>query len=413
VSGQWFVDHLQHEYVPDASGSSTLVADGSVIQTLRPENLHFVLMLGSLGPGTIDYEVSRYAKDDSGVAIVSHDFVGPYRTDFRLRRSDLTDPVMAGMHTSVTGLDADDTPIENIQVAGKDWLHYLERRVWPYDATLGYTNWPTGFRFKVTAGEVGQIVKDILETVRDVSANYPLAPDVLGPNPSYSLGFTVDADSTGVPINYDIATLDSSSIYSLVQTLSQQGQTRGGFEFYMTWDKVFKLVAPEIGNPLSPIDTLEVDAIDWFRSVGFTNTGPEATHVLGVGAGTSNQQGGINKHFPANSAVYRRHDKVADFGNVKNLDALESLTSLELAYGSNPIHDIPVEVSPEDITNFWTLYRPGEYVSVIYDLGFHQINSVQKIVSMDCTVDTEGVEKVQLGFNQFYDASDHSGINDW
>lgn len=411
----WTVEHYEHEYVPDAEPSSTLVADGSLIQTVRPENLHFVMQLGQLGPGTVEYEISIDAKDDDDNPVVSTDFVGPYRTDWLLKRSDLEDPLMGGMHTQISGLDSE-TPIEAVQIAGKDWLHYLEKRVWPYDATLSYVNWPDGFRFKVAAGEVGQIVKDILETIRDVSANYPDPPDVLGPNPSYSLGFTVDADSTGVNTNYEISNFDATSIFALIQSLSLMGKTRGGFDFYMTWDKIFKLIAPEIGHPLSPIFTLEVDGTTHepnMLSAGFTNTGPEATHVLGVGAGTSTQQGGINKHFPNNSARYRRLDKVANFGNLKNLDTLERLTSLELAYASNPIHEIPVEVEPADIPNFWDIARPGEYVQVIYDLRFHQINSIQRINAMDCRVDTEGVETVQLSFNQFYDASDHSGIGDW
>lgn len=411
----WTVEHYQHEYVPDGAHSSTLEADGSLIQIVRPENLHFLLQLGELGPGAIDYEVSRHAKNDDDSPVVTEDFVGPYRTDWLLKRSDLDDPIMGGIHTEVGGQDGE-TPMEAVQIAGKDWLHYLEHRVWPYDATLSGVDWPDGFRFKVTGGEVCQIVKDVLETVRDLSANYPAAPDVLGPNPSYSLGFTVEADDTGVDINHEITPFDATSIFQRVQTLSQMGKTRGGFDFYATWDKIIKLVAPEIGDPGAPIFALHVDATNHLAnmlSAGFTNTGPEATHVLGVGAGTSTQQGAINKHFPASSAVFRRLDKIADFGDVKNLDVLESLTSLELAFGSNPVHRIPIEVDPRNFEGFWVKTRPGKYVAVEYDFGLHTVDSIQRIISMDCNVNQEGDERVVLAFNQFYDASDASGIDDW
>lgn len=414
----WTVEHYEHEYVPDGAHSSTLQADGSLIQTVRPENLHFVLQLGVLGPGTIDYEVSLDAVDGDGDPVVTPDFVGPYRTDFLLKRDDLDDPLMGGMHTQVGGQDGE-TPIDVVRIAGKDWLHYLERRVWPYDATKSAVLWPTGLLWDFNA-EVGQQVKDILETIRDVSANWPAAPNTLSPNPSYSLGFTVDADDTTVSRRITIPKLDATTIYGLVQTYAQmQKGAGGGFDFYMTWDKIFRLVVPEIGDPDSPVFTLEVDATSHFPnmvSAGFTNTGPEATHVLGVGAGTANQQGGINKHFPASSAVFRRLDKVADFGDVTDLLALEAMTALDLAFGSNPVHEIPIEVNPADIPGFWdpdTGARPGRYVAVDYDLGFHQINSTQKIVSMDCTVDTEGEERVVLAFNQFYDATDNGGIADF
>ena len=419
----WTVDHLQHELVPDAPNSSTLTADGSVIQTVKPENLHFLMQLGVLGPGTISYEISRTAKNDDGSPVVvdqtdGSDMVAAYKTDFALRRADLEDPVMAGMHTSAPSAeDSGDAPLGPVQIAGMDWLHYLDLRVWPYDATLSYVNWPDGFAFNVAAAEIGQLIKDILETVRDLSAAYPGPPDPTA-TPSYSLGFTVDADDTGVSMDYLISPFDSTTILAMIQQLASAETYAGGygFEFFMTWDKVFRLVYPSIGDPTSPVFTLEVDAtthVANMRKVGFTNNGPLATHVLGVGSGTANKQGGINKHFPKNSAVYRRIDQVASFAQVADLGALEALTGGTLAFGANPVHEIPVEVDPADIPNFWTVCKPGVYVEVVYDLGVHQINSVQKVVSMDCTVDEEGNETVVLGFNQYYDVSPASGIDDW
>ena len=42
-----------------------------------------------------------------------------------------------------------------------------------------------------------------------------------------------------------------------------------------------------------------------------------------------------------------------------------------------------------------------------------QLNDIFELIGRMQKVDTEGVETVQLSFNQFYDASDHSGIADW
>jgi len=424
----WTVEHYEHEFTPVSVGHPEIKDDGALIQTVRPENLHFILNLGVVGPSEIDYEISLSALDEDGNPAVrknddGESLIAADRTDFALRRSDIGDPILAGMHTMVPDGQAGD---ECMKVAGKDWLHYLERRHWPYDAALSYVNWPDGFRFKVTAAEIGQIVKDILETVRDVSPNYPDPPD--DDNPSYSLGFTVDVDDTGKTINFEIPPFESSSIYELVQQLSQMDHpapgSGGGFDFYMSPAKVFRLVYPELGNPAAPIYTLEVDVASELANMletGFTNTGPTATHVLGVGAGRATRQGGVNKHFRANSARYRRLDKIADFGDVKNLDLLESLTAAELSFEANPIHEIPITIDPNAkdadgadlFPGFWSTARPGKYIAVTYDLGFHKIDSVQKIVSMDCTADNHGNETVVLGLNQHYAVDSSTGLADW
>lgn len=410
----WLVDHYEHEFVPVVVGEPEIEDSGELIETVRPENLHFILRLGSLGPEDADYEISRYALNEGSASAVSLDMVGAYRTDFRIRRSDIPTAILAGMHTAAPSGDDGENPNDSVRIAGKGWLHYLERRCWPYDADLSYVNWPDGFRFKVAAAEIGDIIKDLLETIRDVSPNYPDPPD--DDFPSYSLAFTVDCDSTGHNRNFEIDAFESQSMYEIVQSLSQAEKTEGGFDFNMTPSKVFRLVAPEDGDPDDPIFTLEVDAITHVANMldaAFTNTGPEATHVLGVGAGTSTRQGGVNKHFRANSARYRRLDTVRDFGDVKDLDTLEGLTSGALSFGANPVHEIPITVNPADIPDFWNITRPGKYITVDYDFGWHHIESVQRIVEMDCSVDLEGNERVALSLNQYYDVSPAAGLADW
>lgn len=416
AGGVWTVEHRSHaEFMPDGlDGDITDDGADELLEEIYPENLHFRLQLGTLGPGTVDYEVSRGAKDVDGDPAVTEDFVGPMRTDFVLKRSDLIEPIMAGMHTTVAGTDEQATPLDVVKVTGADWLEYLDRRRWPYDAALSYVDWPDGFRFRVAAAEIGQLVKDILETVRDVSTNYPAAPDA--GHPSYSLAYTVDADDTGHTTNYEIVQFESSSILDLITTLATAGRDRGGFDLQATWDKVYRIIYPEIGDPDSPVFTIEVDVVSHLanaQAVGFTNTGPAATHLLGVGAGTSTRQGGVNRHFRHSSATFRRLDDVADFAEVKNLDALEDLTGSQLALGSNPVHEIPIRVDPATITDFWLLCKPGVYVAVNYDLGFHTINSVQRVTAMDCNVSTEGDESVDLELNQYYDTSPDAGLADF
>lgn len=397
MSAPWFLDLRQH--------NRTLVA------RVAPENLRFTKQLGVMGPHDFDCEISLSATDPEGRVVVSPAFIGPYRTDFELRRADLAHPVMAGIITSFGGAGAGE---EHVKISGKDWLHYLERRCWPYDATLSYVNWPDGFRFKATAAEIGQIVKDMLETIRDVSPAYPAA------GTSYSLDFTVDVDNTGHSRNYEIGRFESQSIYDLIRDLASADKADGGFDFLMTWDKKFRLVYPELGDPDAPAISLEIDAATQMVNMlelGQTNTGPEGTHYLGVGAGTSTKQGGVNKHFRNNSRIFRRLDVVKDFGDVKDLDALEAFTSSALSMGANPLHEVPVKVDPSAIPGFWTKVRPGVYADVRYDLGYARLpNEValpQRIVSMECDVDLDGNESVSLGLNQHFDISANAGLADW
>jgi hypothetical protein len=404
----WEVDLFNQDGSNDPN-SKELVA------TVAPENLSFTFQEGQNGPHEVAFELSRYASDADGNFIVANSFVGPYRTDFHLRRSDLTNPLITGVLTPYGGADPSE---DHVKIAGKSYLHYLERRFWPYDADLSYRNFPDGFRFKVKDAEVGRIVKDMLETVRDLSPNYPGPPGSTLATRSFSLDFTVDVDDTGHKINYEIAPFESQSLYELVKSLSEGARAdKAAFDFYMTWDKVFRLVYPEVGKPSKPVLYLEVDVETGKANMleaQQTNTGPQCTHVLGVGAGTSTRSGGVNRHFRHNSSIFRRLDEVSDFGEVKNLDALIGLTAGTLSFGANPVKEVPISVDPNQIPNFWKRVRPpGQYVMVDYDLGYARINSVQKIVSIDGSVTPEGDETAVLNLNQHYNVDTSTGLADW
>jgi hypothetical protein len=404
MSMLWTVDLREH--------------DRTLVATIQPESLHFRMQLGVDGPHEIQFETSLSAEDSDGRPIVSPAFVGPYRHDWYLKRAGLAHPLMAGPLTEPYG--GADASEQHVKFGGKDWLHRLELRCWPYNATLSYVNWPAGFRFSVAAAEVADIVKDIVETVRDLSGNFPGPPG--GANPSYfqPSGMNVDVDNTGKTRNYEIARFESSSIYDLIRDLASADKADGGFDFLITWDRVFRLVYPELGDPSAPVIDLRVDPETGHANmlaIEQTNVGPAATHVLGVGAGTANRQGGVNKHFRNNSEIFGRIDKIEDFGDVKDLAALESLTSSCLSFNAHPHHELPVKVDPNQIPDFWTKVRPGRYADVHYNLGYAKVPNEtpfpQRIVSLDCDVDSDGNEEVTLGLNQHFEISANAGLDDW
>jgi hypothetical protein len=94
----WEVDFFNHDGSDDPN-SKDLVA------TVRPENLDFTFQEGQNGPHEIHLELSRYAKDIDGNLVVEDGFIGPYRTDFHLRRTDLSTPLITGIVVPYGGAD--------------------------------------------------------------------------------------------------------------------------------------------------------------------------------------------------------------------------------------------------------------------------------------------------------------------
>src|SRR5262249_55495491 len=179
LMAEWTVKHRDHK--------------GRFLDSFKPENLHFQLNLNQ--PDTIDYELSLQDAYEG--------FVGPYRTDWELWRDDRY--ISGGLHTGVAGGVGD----EHVKIAGKSWLHYLERRQWPFSLSPNLAQqWPTGIIYVAANKRVSQIVHDLVRTIRDFNAfRWPNAPN--GTNPSYSLGYAIQTDTVPKKINYQIDPLDT------------------------------------------------------------------------------------------------------------------------------------------------------------------------------------------------------------
>lgn len=371
---------------------------GEVLGIVAPENLHFVLNIDE--PHTLEFEQSIF---NTVTSIFRGDApsAGPYQTDWALKRDAFT--VATGIVTRLEGQGGS----EFFTISGQSYLHYLDRRIFPFQLT--YSNSisnPSGTGARIWAGggyyaiqtNVDQILLDILDYVDNIDI--------------YGLTFTTDIDPIDfAPFFYSIEGGDSESILSKVRALSELQYKAGGFDFEMTKNKVFKAYYPEKGSYTDPVIVIYVDSDGntTATELGFANTGPEATHVLGSGGGGWLP---VNKDFPESSAKYRRLDSAHDFGdNVKSADMLDNMTSSHLSLGANPVHEVPITVNANEIENFWQAVEAGFYAYVQYDLGWHKIDSSQKIVSLDCTITNEGDENVAFGLNQYYDRSLYAGYD--
>lgn len=372
-----------------------LRADNTLIGTFKPEALKFTLNDGE--PHVISYDISL------GNPGVFHDFVGPYRTTFELWRD--TTQIMGGLHTLPLNITTKD---QAAHISGKDWLHDLERRHFPFDArdTHAYDhviNSPhvEGVTYQANQVDVALILKNILDKV------YAMP---------YSLALTYPTLTTnlGIPINYQLALADDSDILSIVSGLSDNYP---GFHFEVLNSKELRLYSPHkydiaVANDQSLANHIYTDAASGLLDVDFTNAGPEGTHIFGQGAGYGGSPKiGSTLGALANQGVYGRLDLSVDFGDIPSRALVESRTRARFGWGLQPVHEITIDVDPGAVgDSFWTLQRPGEAIWVNTDLYAHYLDSPQEIVSVDVTVDEEGNESATMALNQIYIDNANVGV---
>lgn len=392
----YVIDHLDHTF--------------EVFQTINPENLQFVLNDEDIS--TITYEISLFAEDTSGDPVITGaDFISPWQTHWQLRYGpDII--IAAGVHSSVNVAYGGNF----LKVAGVDWVGYLNRRQIPFDGRSAHVNDyvidspPQGFEYE----KINIDIADIMTAILDVTLGR-----------TNSIPFTYSLDATGIIIPYytlDLA--DTSKILSIIQDL---GNYDVGTAWEITPDKVFQIASPRwygdptaIANDSSNANLIyTIDEDDPPVNLDFTNTGPEQTHIQGEGDGSTTREA-VTLGNLANQEVYWRTDGAYQYQNTITRDAVAQRTQERLAFGLNPIHEIPVTVDPNIIDTlqatdgfFWTNFKPGRAVWIDIPLGngYHHIQSAHHIVSMSATL-TDGNMLVDLSFNQIYDTSGEASVEE-
>jgi hypothetical protein len=390
--GNWYIDHLRHD-------------DLSIFQTIRPENLHFVL--NARDKSTIDYEISCSAVDLSGSPVVSEmgpgesGFIGPWRTGWNLRFG--SQIIAAGVHTSVSGSLGDDY----MKVAGVDWVGYLDQRLYPFDPRPDHVNDyvigtpPAGLAYEDVSVDASVIINNLWQAIFGRPNSLPLT---YGP---LTVGLTVP-----------YFRLDLGDTTTLLEQIQDLADFFPGFDFwvdpltlefqtaypYRFGDITALIEAGSTGpNIVYSTDDVVPDSLD------FTNTGPAQTHLFGTGSGLASELGTALGTIDGEETFWRT-DGQYDAGDVYDQDSLDGLTAQQLSYGLNPIHEISLVLDPARITDFWEKFKPGVAIWVDEDLLFHQIQSPQRVVSIDATVSNDGNVTATIGVNQIYDTSTDAGI---
>lgn len=357
--------------------------DGSNIAQFSIENLHVTWNKGENGPHELTYEIpSQYPGTD-----ISR--IKPYYVDFELARNDI--PLFSGMLTSVSF----ESENEYIEVAGKSYLHYLDKRTFPFDPMdpNRYRIFfpPRGYAFDTVATEMSTIIGYMFDKV------------FAEPN---SLPMTWELVDTGVFIPYQIDLGDTETILSKITALSQQDP--GNFDFWIDdLNKHFKMAVPR----RYPIDVLAdpklcnwtfTDSPSGLLSVKWTNNGPESSRLTGYGAGDDVKLG-LRMQDPGTMNMCRLLEATEDFGDVPNRARVNALTKGKFGYDIRDQTECTIEVWPDAVQDFFygRIY-PGCAIWLDYSNEVYRINSAHEVVSIELEVNTETDESVTLNLNQVY-----------
>lgn len=374
---------------------------------------------------------------------ITRDSFAPYRTHYELWRSDniggAGNCISAGMLTSVN-LNGDR---DTILINGKDWIHYLQRRIYPFDPELykngGWVQWPRqwpdvrgaygprDYILNPTQAEllngdpidVGYIIREIIQSTQ-FDPPTEITP-VVG-QPLRSLQWPAGAETTQGRVRitqnvklleqftkYKIYPGDSTSIYDHLTKLSEQ--VEAGFEFdIQPLTREFQVWNPRRNSFPGIIYVFEGGHADEGRGAitefDWTNDGPEGTYLVGLAKKSKN----VGKVWTTSDNVnqFGRLDKIYDFGEVsedtmilellKDQDDLHPQKRLGLAL-SNPEFMVP---------NFYTGGRPrnllGATVLAVHSFPpYHTVNAAFRVNAIKWNIDNSTNENVSLELEMVYE----------
>jgi hypothetical protein len=385
-----------------------------------PQNLNFSIRNSE--EGEISYEIPL------SEPFLGREEFGPYRTDYELYRrgnSGQYSLITSGMLTSVN-LNGDR---DSVMLAGKDWIHYLQRRVYPFDPILyrdgGWVDWPKQWPLidpetlevdDADPVEVKDIVEGILEAMQ--TAMLPALPQV--PADTFSrgqLGIIFNNKDTGSKTKYKIFPGDSTTIFDHIKKLSEMTD---GFEFDIIPQSLeFKMWSPDrlTDQPVYRFQGVGTEATGAVVEADWTNDGPEGTVLLGLG--TADRKAGAMWYYKPSVDQYRWLDKVYDFGELSFTEQLISgvispedmlLRMLKDQDDLFPQRKLGISLlNPEFLSpSFYTAGRPraliGRRVNFRHEWNpYWTVNSDYRVNAINWDVDQNGNEEVELELEILYE----------
>lgn len=394
---------------------------GTFVASFEPLDLAFEIKNSE--PGSFSCELPLGASQAGTTVGIRRDSFAPYRTDWQLWRTGSSGQpkiMSAGMLTSVNL----NTDRDSILISGKDWLHYLQRRIYPFTpedyVTFNPAN-PNGFwdkwpkrwpevptfdpEFKATNPvDLRVIVEELLLAMRSAVTQ---AGESIG-----QLPITFNNSNTGTTGTYEIYPGDSTTIFDHIKTLSEM---KDGFEFDIHPISLeFRIWSPRRdpndGVPIwwirrHPTDLTNEQSgaiidFDW------TNDGPEGTYLIGLG--TKEHKVGATWTDPQTLEKFRWMDKVYDYGELAPKDMI--LNKLKDQNDLWPQKKLGLTLlNPEFMSpSFYTGGRPrnliGARVRVTHNFApYHTVDAYFRINGIQWRIDENTNEEVALELEMVYE----------
>lgn len=335
---KWTMIHLDHA--------------GNSIGEIIPANLEWSKRLNSIG--TVVYDIPFSSR------LATRSKTRPYATDFALYLEG--DPFIAGLHSGIQkNLDS-----QTLQVSGRDWGHYFEQRIYPFDPSD-----PALYFYAKVQVDMLDIIRDILFTVMGQDGSLQIVVD--------------EVTQSGLPTNYRIEAGDSESVFEKLAHFSEQDPS---FDFEFTPERELIFYAPKkgalIGYTLEKGRNLE--------DVSYLEEDAPANWILGLGAGTGTPVAAVKQNTTA-FGFFRRLDKAKSFGDdfidkgmVRRLTQgeLEDMQSISRVNGATIASDSVLEVLQT--------VGLGDTIRVIANDEYDEVDEELRVIGMSGTTDTLELE---------------------
>jgi hypothetical protein len=367
-------------------------------------------------PGDISYQLAN------SIGGITRDAFAPYFTDFMLQYANPAggayENIMGGIHVPVNLKNDEDA----INVAGKDWSHWLEQPYWfeyyLYDY-LDDTNlqdiidenraYPPGITETVAAVAFyppvlqSNIIRQLINNTQP-DGRWTLTPGNYVPITPVFTGTAGSANFTKSSLIIQFQ--DQTTILQHINNIAAFDEPYG-FDWTMNPNKQMEFFGPrkEVKHAPNPIWTITKDQIigglaeNPLMEIDWTNNGPLAAHLVGVSNGSPGawwhkiDQDSINR--------YREWLRIETLGDQywRGQDMLHALDGLDYLH---PQKDLKIVVLPSLLSTGFKNHI-GDVVRLVWDFPpYHEVNAYFWINEQ--TYNSEGEEwKLTLGLQQIYD----------
>jgi len=359
---------------------------GGIIGEVTPLNLRWGVTVD--GPGYITYDMPIANNH------LAHQLrTKPYRTDWQLLNRNGGQWITRGFHTEVTIDDYFNTRM--MKVAGKDYLHYLERIMWPRDPNSNY-------RTSTFLDSTNGTVFDYTDTIDYLV--YKLISEATGyVNYSFVPSFTGAPSPTGSGFRYRVEPGDTRTLWQHITDLFSLGDSTENY--YLRLDQYGNYDFPS--NLLPRYSTIDTPAYDFDANprggncelVSFRHGGIRGTWFFGLASGPSAKKAVLGNN---GMSAYRRWDISEEFTGPNAYTNLSTLVASSLEEALIP--DIEIQVKwveePEKFSPWFREYFwPGVRVGLKADLGWIDINDTFTVMALECSVENDGVTEYTATLN--------------